>query len=236
TALFQNTLVEPPKRASWGRRPATRLMPRMPLTAVHQAADSRMQAYVTLLRPQNIGVSAALVSVGAAVASHSAQAVADPKVLLTALAAALIAVGSCVLNDLLDIELDRINKPDRPLVTGAVSPSHAAAIAALCLSGACASAWLVSPLALQAVILASVALVSAYTTLLKPLPLVKNMVTAGIIAASVASGGLAAGASVHGTLAPMAITFFGTVHREILMDINDAAGDAVAGVRTIPVL
>ncbi|CAN0155966.1 unnamed protein product, partial [Laminaria digitata] len=49
-------------------------------------------------------------------------------VLLTAWAAASVAVGSCVLNDWFDIELDRLNEPDRPLVTGEVVPVHALGI------------------------------------------------------------------------------------------------------------
>lgn len=61
---------------------------------------------------------------------------------------------------------------------------------------------------LQATIVASVGLTSAYTPLLKPMPLVKNLVVAAVVGAAIAAGGLAAGASVAATMAPSALTFF----------------------------
>lgn len=60
----------------------------------------------------------------------------------------------------------------------------------------------------QATIVSSVALTLAYTPLLKPIPLVKNFVVAMVIAAAIASGGLAAGAGVADTLTPSVLTFF----------------------------
>ncbi|CAM9993566.1 unnamed protein product [Discosporangium mesarthrocarpum] len=74
-------------------------------------------AYISLLRPQNIPASFGLVAAGALVSSHGAAALMDPKVMLTALAAALVAVGSCVLNDWFDLELDRQNKVQRNILT-----------------------------------------------------------------------------------------------------------------------
>lgn len=56
--------------------------------------------------------------------------------------------------------------------------------------------------------MASVALTLAYTPILKPIPLVKNLVVALIIAAAIAAGGLAAGAGVAETLTPSVLTFF----------------------------
>lgn len=64
------------------------------------------------------------------------------------------------------------------------------------------------PVFCQATIVASVALTSAYTPVLKPIPLVKNLVVAGVVAAAIAAGGLASGAGVSSTLAPSVLTFF----------------------------
>lgn len=60
----------------------------------------------------------------------------------------------------------------------------------------------------QATIVASVGLTSAYTPVIKPLPVVKNLVVAAVIAAAICSGGLAAGAGIDSTLAPAWLTFF----------------------------
>ena len=47
----------------------------------------------------------------------------DPfsNVLLAAFAAAFITIGANVINDYFDIDIDRINKPDRPLAAGEIS-------------------------------------------------------------------------------------------------------------------
>lgn len=198
--------------------------------------EPNLRAYWTLLRIQNVPSSFGLVAAGALVASHSMQSLLDPKVIFTAVAAAAISVGSCVLNDWFDIELDRVNKPNRPLVTGEVMPHHALIMGLTFLSVALVSASAVHPAALQATIIASVALTSAYTPLLKPLPLVKNFVVAAVIAGAISSGGLAAGAGLAATLAPTCLTFFVIAHREILMDITDIEGDSSSGIRTLPVL
>ncbi|CAM9859264.1 unnamed protein product [Ascophyllum nodosum] len=195
-----------------------------------------LAAYWDMLRPHNVPASFGLVAAGALAASHRIATILDPKVLLTAWAAASVAMGSCVLNDWFDMDIDRVNKPDRPLVTGEVVPEHALAIGMVLLLGALASAWAVHPAALQATIAASVGLTSAYTPVLKPIPVVKNLVVAGVVAAAIASGGLASGTGIAATLSPSLLTFFTIAYREILMDVSDVEGDRAAGVRTIPVL
>lgn len=45
-------------------------------------------------------------------------------------------MGSCVLNDFFDLKIDRINHPERTLVTGKVHPLHALLLALACLTTA----------------------------------------------------------------------------------------------------
>ena len=63
-------------------------------------------------------------------------------------------------------------------------------------------------LVVKATIAASVGLTSAYTPVLKPIPVVKNLVVAGVVAAAIASGGLASGTGIAATLSPSLLTFF----------------------------
>lgn len=51
-----------------------------------------------------------------------------------AITSALVAVGSCVLNDYFDLKTDRINNLERSLVQGRVRPLHALLLALACLS------------------------------------------------------------------------------------------------------
>ena len=44
------------------------------------------------------------------------------------------------------------------------------------------------------------------------------------------------GVALENMVALSSFTFFGIMHREILMDMNDEAGDRAAGVLTLPVV
>jgi 4-hydroxybenzoate polyprenyltransferase len=60
---------------------------------------------------------------------------------LIALASMAVYAGGIVLNDLCDLELDRVERPERPLPSGAVSISAARALAAILLSAGPLLAW-----------------------------------------------------------------------------------------------
>jgi 4-hydroxybenzoate polyprenyltransferase len=116
--------------------------------------------------------------------------------------------------------------------------------------------------ALRGVVAGSVAITLAYTPVLKRLPLVKNAAVAAVIALAPAAGALAAacagpgaagalgaaaraggGAATTPTLLlppavarTVAFVFCAIVGREVLMDVGDVAGDAAAGVATLPVV
>jgi 4-hydroxybenzoate polyprenyltransferase len=66
-------------------------------------------------------------------------------VALGALMAALLNVASNGVNQIYDLEVDRINKPDRPLPSGAMTIREAWAVTLLAYAAALAVAWLVNP-------------------------------------------------------------------------------------------
>ena len=83
---------------------------------------TRLSRPFTLLPPLLGILSGAVCAFGSA---HNASHKVTPKLLgivaLGALCASLLNAASNVLNQITDIEVDRVNKPDRPLVTGEVS-------------------------------------------------------------------------------------------------------------------
>ena len=97
---------------------------------------------------------------------------------------------------------------------------------------------------LRRIVQTAVAAVVLYTPVFKPFPFLKNGVVALVIAASVALGGLAAAttatlSSLPSSLPPSLLAAVITVschifHREILMDIDDIAGDHAGGILTLP--
>lgn len=129
-------------------------------------------------------------------------------------------------------------KPDRPLPRGDISPHmvkralkwmYAAHLTLICL---------VNSATLRLWVLGSTMLTYLYSQHLKPRTGIKNVVCALIIAMAVGLGGMAVGGFPHGLLAvwpSMLIIGAGILHRELNMDIQDMAGDAITGVPTVPV-
>ena len=78
-----------------------------------------------------------------------------------------------------------------------------------------------------------------YSMHLKPLTGVKNMVCAAIVAIAIGLGAITMGGgaqSIRAVWGPMTAVGGLIWHREMVMDIKDMDGDAMTGVRTVPVV
>lgn len=195
-----------------------------------------MPGFVRLSRPVNCVMSAVGVGIGGVVAVGPAAwgAFSEP-LALAAAAAALFTAGGNALNDLFDVETDRVNHPERPLVTGAlaVGEARAFALAVFVLAGVLAA--FASLLALGFVIL-NVALMYAYESRLKKRGVSGNLVIAYLVGSLFLFAGVAL---YRGDSAPLVRTallallaFLATVGREVTKDIEDMAGDQDR--RTLP--
>jgi len=182
-----------------------------------------------LVRFGNTLVSFAGVLVGGLVARGTGVGVPASftwTILLAALSSAFVTAGGNVLNDLLDLGSDRVNHPDRPLVTGAITVPTARRLAAGLLV---ASAAVILPVALAApwlpVLLAvAIAALLSYEFRFKRLGLSGNALVAFLTALVFLYGGAAANAPL--VLLPFAgMAFAATLSRELIKDMEDAAGD-----------
>jgi geranylgeranylglycerol-phosphate geranylgeranyltransferase len=147
-------------------------------------------------------------------------------VLLAAASTALVTAGGNVLNDLEDIEGDRINHPERPLVTGAISVQSARIIAiGLFVAGIEAALPVILVEPLVGVILAlALAGMLGYEFRLKAAGLGGNLVVAALTGLVFLYGGAAAGNAL--VLAPFAaMAFLATLSREVIKDMEDVEGD-----------
>lgn len=152
---------------------------------------------------------------------------------LAGLSTALVTAGGNVLNDLLDRESDRVNHPDRPLVTGAVSVGAARG---LCVGLFVASAAIAVPLAFSAPLVGviwavAVGALVAYEFRLKAQGFAGNLLVAFLTGAVFLYGGAASGNAA--VVVPFALMAFGaTLSREVIKDMEDVEGDI--GRRTLP--
>ncbi|MGC2289070.1 MAG: geranylgeranylglycerol-phosphate geranylgeranyltransferase [Thermoplasmata archaeon] len=152
---------------------------------------------------------------------------------LAAFSTAFVTAGGNVVNDILDRETDRINHPNRPLVTGAISPSVARGTAIVLLVGSVAVAVPVILLRPLVGVLLAVALIAllSYEFRFKSAGFGGNLLVAFLTGLVFLYGGTAAGMPV--AVLPFGLmAFFATLSREVIKDMEDLAGDV--NRRTLP--
>lgn len=206
---------------------------------MESARPSRgVHAGLRILRPANTLVSFAGTLVGGLAARGTGLAW-DPAfallLLLAATSTACVTAGGNVVNDLLDRDSDRVNHPERPLVTGDMTPVGARRLAAalFVLSAVAMAPVALSHYLIPVIWLLAVASLFAYELRFKAHGLSGNSLVAFLTAAVFLYG--AAVTSHLLVVAPLAaMAFAATLSREIIKDMEDAAGDV--GRRTLPQL
>ncbi len=206
-----------------------------------------MRPALRLVRAGNVVVSFVGTIVGGLVARAAGVGLAPSlwvALVLAGASTAFVTAGGNVLNDVLDVEGDRVNHPDRPLVTGAVSvPAARALTAGLFVAGIVVAVPVVLAEPLVGVILAlAVGALLGYEFLLKARGFAGNLTVALLTGLVFLYGGAAAGdASLLLPFAAMA--FLATVSREVIKDMEDVRGDVgrstlpkTAGMRTASVV
>jgi len=191
-----------------------------------------------LLRPGNLAVSFIGTIVGGLAARGSG--VSAPStfwlfVVLAAASTALVTAGGNALNDLLDLEGDRTNHPDRPLVTGEVSVHGAQSLTvALFLAGilVVVPVFLAIPL-VGLILVIAVGSLLLYEFRFKAEGFAGNL-TVALLTGLVFLYGGAVGGHVELVAVFAAMAFLATLSREVIKDMEDMAGDV--GRRTLPKL
>ena len=155
----------------------------------------------------------------------------------------LLTSTSMVINDIYDIELDKINQPTRALPSGIITVPEAISTVLLLLGAVNYLSTTYLSGNLQFLLGLSTALVATYTPLLKRIPFIKNVSCAFLVGLSVIFMGLAASTTIlanhiHFPLLTIAMSsvFFGSLYNEIILDMRDVEGDRLHGIYTLPVL
>lgn len=146
--------------------------------------------------------------------------------LVAAVSAAAIGAAANAHNDYSDIEIDTINRPDRPLPSGKIQPMSVLFLAAILYSfGVAAGAFVsMNHLLLAA---ACTGLLVAYNTRLKRTGLPGNLVISLVVAITIYYGGLVAGSGTMALVGSL-FAFLLTFAREIVKDVEDLPGDTSA--------
>ena len=190
-----------------------------------------MKHYIALLRPSNFVITVASVFVASILAGGTSDQAAA--MAIAALAAGFIGSGGMVVNDLFDVEIDRINKPQRPLASGAVSPASASLFYALLTSAGLVLNLFLHPID-QWIAAAAAVLIFLYSYKLKGTPLLGNLVVGGLTGLAFLYGGAAVG-NAGRALVPALFAFLINVGREVIKDMEDVEGDSRHNALTFPI-
>lgn len=195
----------------------------------------KLSGFVELLRPHNLLVSAFTTLIG--VVSVSGRL--DPYAVVPIAVVVLVAAGGYVINDYFDYEVDRLNKPYRPIPSGRVSREEALVLALALFAGGVALAFLPGPVSFAYAFLNAV-LMFMYSYKIKEFGLLGNITVAFSGASTIIYGGLAiaehaaALATVAKATVPSLYAFLLLLGREIVKTIEDVEADAARGVRSLP--
>jgi len=223
-------------------QPSIRKMDLIP--PIYSTVKSKSNDFIKLIRPPSILPTSLLCFSGGFMMNPSIIGLLQtPSFLVSTVNTLFIMSSSMVINDIFDIENDRINSPHRPLVTGVISVKEAVwfLIGLLSLTEFLNMRFL-SPY-LQNIVHLSIINILLYTPIYKKIPFIKNVFCAGLISFSLFFSGLSAGKGLI-ELNPgftifsvaLSIVFFGSWYNEVLLDMGDIEGDRENRIYTVPVL
>jgi geranylgeranylglycerol-phosphate geranylgeranyltransferase len=186
---------------------------------------------IQISRPVNVLIAMLSILVGAIITGTFQPFY---QIVLACFSGGLIMAGANTINDVFDIEIDRINQPTRPLVLGNLTAGQARIIAwwefGIGVSLSLFIGWLAFVIALLVSIL-----IFLYSYKFKRLPLIGNFTVSLATAMAFIYGGIAVN-RVRLTLVPAVLAFFYHFGREIIKDIQDMQGDQHDNARTLPLV
>jgi len=192
---------------------------------------TKILSYIKITRPINVLITFFVVVV-AILISQKAQTDLFT-ILLASIAASLVTAAGNIVNDIYDIESDKISHPNRVLVLGKISEKEAW-IEYIFLNSFSIIISVTLSAKLFIIVIATIILLYIYSSTLKKLPLFGNVTIALLTGLAFIYGGFASGNPVS-AIVPAEFAFLINLIREIVKDIQDIEGDTKAGVITFPI-
>jgi len=183
-----------------------------------------------MMRILNCAMSSLGVFIGALIAIGFSGVFALP--LLFALAAVFtITAGGNVLNDYLDYEADKINRPDRPIPSGKVPRTSALAFSLILFVTGNFLAFMINGLCFT-IAMVNTALLIIYSVSFQHKVLIGNF-TVGYLVGSVFLFGAAVFLTIKSALILTVLAMLANAAREIVKDLDDMEGDKAGFLKKI---
>jgi geranylgeranylglycerol-phosphate geranylgeranyltransferase len=198
----------------------------------------KSSSFCKLIRYKNILPTLLLSFSGGFIMNPSIYSILHSPIFITSTAITVFIMAcSMIINDIFDINVDKINNPERPLVTGETSLKEAIIYSVILL---CVSEFLnlkFLPYNLQKIIHLILFSIIIYTPFLKRILFIKNLYCALLVSFSVFLGGISFQNNINLKLlyTITRLIFFGSLYNELLLDMADYIGDKKNKINTIPV-
>ena len=184
-----------------------------------------------IIRPINAII--AFVSVIVAAFICSPEEIAWFSVLLASFAAAFTLSAGNIINDIYDLGIDKVNRPERPLPSGKISKNSALILYFLLIAASLILSWFINLYAFIIVIIATILLV-LYSKFLKRVLFIGNILVALLTGLVFIFGGVVV-RNPSAAIIPALFAFLINFIREVVKDMQDVDGDKNAGVNTFPI-
>ena len=192
---------------------------------------SIIYSYIKITRPINVIITFSVIVV--AILISQTKSTDFYVILFASIAASLVTAAGNIVNDIFDIETDKIAHQDRVLVLGKISKKEAWAEYIILNSISIIISVSLS-VKLMVIVLATIILLYIYSSTLKKLPLIGNLTIAFLTGLAFIYGGFAAGNPIS-AIVPAVFAFLINLIREIVKDMQDIEGDKTSGVITFPI-
>ena len=189
-------------------------------------------SYINILRPLNLIFSALSVII-VAYLTHSLNQTAT--IINAVIVVVTFAGASNILNDILDINIDRKNQPHRPLPSGAISVWAALVYMLALYFGGIYMVFNLPQPAIEIALVVVLPTLVLYTPFFKRIPLLGNMAVAAVLGMVFLFSEAAFTGTASTMLVPAWLAFGLTFIRELIKDVEDVEGDKLNDARTFPV-
>ena len=145
----------------------------------------------------------------------------------------LITAAGNSINDIIDIDIDRINRPNRPLPSLIITLKQAWVLFVMLVTASLVLSLFLNQFAFLIVLLSNMLLI-LYSLTIKRVTLFGNIVISFLTAYAFIFGGIVV-ENVKGALIPAVFAFLINLIREMIKDMEDIKGDKLAGLNTFPI-
>ncbi|MEO3993766.1 MAG: geranylgeranylglycerol-phosphate geranylgeranyltransferase [Desulfurococcaceae archaeon TW002] len=202
-------------------------------------SKTKLKAYLELLRVHNVVTALLTTLIGWLTIRIEVSTLTHTSLIIPLLAVSLVSSAGYVINDYFDIEVDKVNKPYRPIPSGRVSPREALYLTLVLVIVGVAPSLTVGPYT-AAFVLINTLLVILYSYKIKELGFVGNVVVSLEGAFTIVLGALTPSeilndlSLIRFSLIPATYAFTLLLAREIIKTIEDMRADEVRNVRSLP--